>query len=39
MVTVGDDPNTWGEHGLQECNLDEETETCIGVRDVLSCML
>lgn len=34
MVTLNDDPNTWGEHQLHEYgNLDEETDTCVGVRD------
>jgi len=33
MVTLSDNPNTWGENQLHECSLDEETETCVGVRD------
>ena len=33
MVTLSNDPNTWGEHQLHESNLDEETETCVSVRD------
>lgn len=41
MVTLSDNPNTWGENQLHECSLDEETETCVGVRDnsVLSTLL
>ncbi len=39
MVTLGNaEPNTWSEHELQECDLDKETDTCVGVRDVLSYM-
>ncbi|KAF8475249.1 hypothetical protein DFH94DRAFT_760225 [Russula ochroleuca] len=30
MVTLRDEPNTWSELQLQESNIDEETETCIG---------
>ena len=33
MVSKSDHPNTRGEHQLHESNLDEETETCIDVRD------
>jgi len=33
MVTLSDDPNTWDEQQLHECNLDEETDTCVSVRD------
>ena len=38
MVTLSDDPNTWGEQQLHECNLDEETDTmtCVSVCDYIS---
>ena len=41
MVTLSGDPNTWREYQLPvHESLDEETETCVGVRDyVLSNML
>lgn len=37
MVTLNNGPNTWNEVEvveLQEGNIDEETETCVGVRDL-----
>jgi hypothetical protein len=41
MVTLNNEPtrNSWSELDLQQSNIDEETETCVGVRDVLSYML
>ena len=41
MVTLNNEPtrNTWSELDLQQSNIDEETETCVGVRGVLSYML
>lgn len=36
MVTLNNQPNTWSELELREGNIDEETETCVGVRGVLS---
>lgn len=35
MVSKSDDLSTRGEHQLHECSLDEETETCIDVRDLI----
>ena len=41
MVTLNNEPtrNTWSELDLQQSNIDEETETCVGVRGVLSYVL
>ena len=36
MVTLGNEPNTWSELEPQEGNMDEEAETCVGVRGILS---
>jgi hypothetical protein len=35
MVTVNDEENTWAQVDLQKSSVDEETETCVGVRGVL----
>lgn len=32
MVTVSNEPNAWDEVELQKSDIDEETETCVGVR-------
>lgn len=34
--TLGNEPNTWSEPEPQEGNIDEETETCVGVRVIIS---
>ena len=37
MVTLGNEPNTWSELEQQEGNMDEEAETCVGVRSISTC--
>jgi hypothetical protein len=37
MVDLGNVQNPWTGPKLQDWNIDEDAETCVGVRGVLSC--